>query len=163
MMPAAAGVAVLLLAIAGYFFFHRAPKLTEKDTIVIADFGNSTGDTAFDDTLKQALSVQLAQSPFLNILSDEKVSDTLHMMGRPPGDRLSKEVAREICQRTSSTAMLSGTIAQVGDRYSLVLKAVNCSTGDSLASVEAEAATKITYLTRWAKWRRRCAKSWASR
>ncbi len=141
-MPAAAGVAVLLLAIAGYFLFHRAPKLTEKDTIVIADFGNSTGDTAFDDTLKQALSVQLAQSPFLNILSDEKVSDTLHMMGRPPGDRLSKEVAREICQRTSSTAMLSGTIAQVGDRYSLVLKAVNCSTGDSLASVEAEAADK---------------------
>ena len=109
---------------------------------MIADFGNSTGDTAFDDTLKQALSVQLAQSPFLNILSDQKVSDTLHMMGRPPGDRLSKEVAREICQRTSSTAMLSGTIAQVGDRYSLVLKAVNCSTGDSLASVEAEASDK---------------------
>ncbi len=86
--------------------------------------------------------MQLAQSPFLNILSDEKVNDTLHLMGRPPGDRLSKEVAREICQRTSSTAMLSGTIAQVGDRYSLVLKAVNCSTGDSLASVEAEAADK---------------------
>ena len=130
------------LATGAYFLFHRAPKLTEKDTIVIADFGNSTGDTAFDDTLKQALSVQLAQSPFLNILSDQKVSDTLHMMGRPPGDRLSKEVAREICQRTSSTAMLAGTIAQVGDRYSLVLKAVNCSTGDSLASVEAEASDK---------------------
>jgi tetratricopeptide (TPR) repeat protein/predicted Ser/Thr protein kinase len=142
MIPAAAGVAVLLLAIGGYFLFHRAPKLTEKDTIVIADFGNSTGDTTFDDTLKQALSVQLAQSPFLNILSDQKVSDTLHMMGRPPGDRLSKDVAREICQRTSSTAMLAGTIAQVGDRYSLVLKAVNCSTGDSLASVEAEASDK---------------------
>jgi eukaryotic-like serine/threonine-protein kinase len=141
-IPAAAGVLVLLLVIGGYFFFHRAPKLTEKDTIVIADFGNSTGDTAFDDTLKQALSVQLAQSPFLNILSDEKVNDTLHMMGRPPGDRLSKEVAREICQRTTSTAMLSGTIAQVGDRYSLVLKAVNCSTGDLLASVEAEASDK---------------------
>ncbi len=142
MIPAAAGVVVLLLVIGGYFFFHRTPKLTEKDSIVIADFGNSTGDTAFDDTLKQALSVQLAQSPFLNILSDEKVNDTLHMMGRPPGDRLSKEVAREICQRTASTAMLSGTIAQVGDRYSLVLKAVNCSTGDSLASVEAEASDK---------------------
>jgi eukaryotic-like serine/threonine-protein kinase len=142
MIPAAAGVAVLLLVIGGYFLFHRAPKLTEKDSIVIADFGNSTGDTAFDDTLKQALSVQLAQSPFLNILSDQKVSDTLHMMGRPPGDRLSKDVAREICQRTSSTAMLSGTIAQVGDRYSLVLKAVNCSTGDPLASVEAEASDK---------------------
>jgi eukaryotic-like serine/threonine-protein kinase len=142
MIPAAVGVAVLMLATGGYFLFHRAPKLTEKDSIVIADFGNSTGDTAFDDTLKQALSVQLAQSPFLNILSDQKVSDTLHMMGRPPNERLSKEVAREICQRTSSTAMLAGTIAQVGDRYSLVLKAVNCSTGDSLASVEAEAGDK---------------------
>jgi eukaryotic-like serine/threonine-protein kinase len=142
MMPAAAGVAVLLLAIAGYFFLHRAPKLTEKDTIVIADFGNSTGDTAFDETLKQALSVQLAQSPFLNILSDEKLYDTLRMMGRPTGERVSKDVAREICLRTSSTAMLSGTIAQVGDRYSLVLKAINCSTGDSLASVEAEASDK---------------------
>ncbi len=142
MMPAAAGLVVLLLVVGAYFYFHRAPKLTEKDTIVIADFGNSTGDTAFDDTLKQALSVQLAQSPFLNILSDQKVSDTLHMMGRPPGDRLTREVAREICQRTSSTAMLSGAIAQVGDRYSLVLKAVNCSTGDMLASVEAEAGDK---------------------
>jgi eukaryotic-like serine/threonine-protein kinase len=142
MILAGAGVLILLLAVGGYFLFHRAPKLTEKDSIVIADFGNSTGDTAFDDTLKQALSVQLSQSPFLNILSDQKVNDTLHMMGRPPGDRLSKEVAREICQRTSSTAMLAGTIAQVGDRYSLVLKAVNCSTGDSLASVEAEASDK---------------------
>jgi eukaryotic-like serine/threonine-protein kinase len=142
MMPAAAGIVVLLLAIGGYFYFHRAPKLTEKDAIVIADFSNSTGDTAFDDTLKQALSVQLAQSPFLNILSDEKVNATLHLMGRAPGEHLTKEVAREICQRTSSTAMLSGTIAQVGDRYALVLKAVNCATGDSLASAEAEASDK---------------------
>jgi eukaryotic-like serine/threonine-protein kinase len=142
MILAGAGVLILFLAVGGYFLLHRAPKLTEKDTIVIADFGNSTGDPAFDDTLKQALSVQLSQSPFLNILSDQKVNDTLHMMGRPPGDRLSKDVAREICQRTSSTAMLAGTIAQVGDRYSLVLKAVNCSTGDSLASVEAEASDK---------------------
>ena len=142
MMPAAAGLVVLLLAIGGYFYFHRAPKLTEKDAIVIADFSNSTGDTTFDDTLKQALSVQLAQSPFLNILSDEKVNATLHLMGRAPGDHLTKEVAREICQRTSSTAMLAGTIAQVGDRYALVLKVVNCATGDSLASTEAEASDK---------------------
>ena len=142
MMPAAAGLVLLLLVAGGYFYFHRAPKLTEKDAIVIADFSNSTGDTAFDDTLKQALSVQLAQSPYLNILSDEKVNATLHLMGRAPGDHLTKEVAREICQRTSSTAMLSGTIAQVGDRYALVLKAVNCATGDSLASAEAEASDK---------------------
>ena len=86
--------------------------------------------------------MQLAQSPFLNILSDEKVNATLHLMGRAPGEHLTKEVAREICQRTSSTAMLSGTIAQVGDRYALVLKAVNCATGDSLASAEAEASDK---------------------
>ncbi len=137
-----AGVLVLLLVTGGYFFLHRAPKLTEKDAIVIADFSNSTGDTTFDDTLKQALSVQLAQSPYLNILSDEKVNDTLKLMGRPAGDRLTKEVAREICQRTASTAMLSGTIAQVGDRYDVLLKAVNCATGDSLASTEAEAADK---------------------
>ena len=141
-VPAAAGVLVLLLVTGGYFFLHRAPKLTEKDAIVIADFSNSTGDTTFDDTLKQALSVQLAQSPYLNILSDEKVNDTLKLMGRPAGDRLTKEVAREICQRTASTAMLSGTIAQVGDRYDVLLKAVNCATGDSLASTEAEAADK---------------------
>ncbi len=141
-MPAAAGLVVLLVVAGGYFYFHRAPKLTEKDAIVIADFSNSTGDTTFDDSLKQALSVQLAQSPYLNILSDEKVNDTLKLMGRPAGDRLTKEVAREICQRTTSTAMLSGSIAQVGDRYELVLKAVNCATGDSLASTEAEASDK---------------------
>jgi serine/threonine protein kinase/tetratricopeptide (TPR) repeat protein len=137
-----AALVVVGIAAGAYFFFHRAPKLTEKDTIVIADFSNSTGDTTFDDTLKQALSVQLAQSPFLNILSDQKVNDTLHLMGRPPGDRLTKEVAREICQRSASTAMLAGSIAQVGDRYDLVLKAVNCATGDSIASTEAEASDK---------------------
>jgi serine/threonine protein kinase/tetratricopeptide (TPR) repeat protein len=133
---------IAALATGAYFLFRRAPKLTEKDAIVIADFSNGTGDTTFDDTLKQALSVQLAQSPFLNILSDAKVNETLHLMGRPPGDHLTKEVAREICQRTSSTAMLSGAIAQVGDSYSLVLKAENCATGDSLASVESEASDK---------------------
>jgi serine/threonine protein kinase/predicted Zn-dependent protease len=141
-LPAAAALAVLIVAAAAYFFFHRAPKLTESDTIVIADFSNSTGDAAFDDTLKQALSVQLAQSPFLNILSDQKVGETLHLMGRPPGDHLTTEVAREVCQRTSSTAMLAGSIAQVGDRYEVVLKAMNCATGDSLASTEAEAGDK---------------------
>ena len=130
------------LATAAYFLFHRPPKLTEKDAIVISDFSNGTGDTTFDDTLKQALSVQLAQSPFLNILSDAKVNETLHLMGRPPGDRLTKDVAHEICQRTASTAMLAGSIAQIGDRYELVLKAVNCATGDSLASAEAEAGDK---------------------
>jgi eukaryotic-like serine/threonine-protein kinase len=141
-----AGVAAVVIAgaIGGglYWNSHRAPKLTDKDKVVIADFTNSTGDTSFDDTLKQALSVSLAQSPFLNIVSDQEVSETLKMMGRQPSDRLTREVAREICQRTSSTAMLAGSIGQVGSRYNLILGAVNCTNGDSLASVQAEVADK---------------------
>src|SRR5262249_54477253 len=88
------------------------------------------------------LSVQLAQSPFLNILSDEKVNDTLRLMGRTAGDKLTKDVAREICQRTASTAMLAGSIAQVGDHYEVILKATNCLTGDTLASAESQAPDK---------------------
>ena len=141
-----AGVAAVIIAGAVgaglYWNSHRAPKLTDKDKIVIADFTNSTGDSSFDDTLKQALSVGLAQSPFLNILSDEEVGKTLKMMGRQPGDRLSREVAREVCQRTSSTAMLTGSIGQVGNRYDLILGAVNCANGESLASVQAEVPDK---------------------
>src|SRR4029077_9452731 len=135
---AVAGVALIVLVAGGYFFFHRGPKLTEKDTIVISDFANSTGDAAFDDTLKQALTTELGQSPFLNILSDQKVTDTLRMMGRQPNERLTKEVTREICQRTVSAAMLTGSIAQIGSHYNLVLNAVNCSTGDLIASVQTE-------------------------
>ncbi|MGA8153993.1 MAG: protein kinase [Terriglobales bacterium] len=140
------GVAAVIVAgaIGGglYWNSHRSPKLTDKDKIVIADFTNSTGDSSFDDTLKQALSVSLAQSPFLNILSDEEVGNTLKMMGRQPSDRLSREVAREVCQRTSSTAMLTGSIGQVGSRYDLILGAMNCANGDSLASVQAEVVDK---------------------
>jgi len=135
---AIAALVLAALAVGGYFLFHRAPRLTEKDTIVISDFSNSTGDTTFDDTLKQALTAQLGQSPFLNILSDEKVTETLRMMGRPPSERLTKEVTREICQRTASTAMLTGSIGQVGTHYNLVLNAANCATDDLLASVQTE-------------------------
>src|SRR5271170_918631 len=135
---AVAALALIVLAIGGYLFFHRGPKLTEKDTIVISDCASSTGDAAFDDTLKQALMTELGQSPFLNILSDQKVTDTLRMMGRQPNDRLTKEVTREICQRTASAAMLTGSIAQIGSHYNLVLNAVNCSTGDLIASVQTE-------------------------
>jgi eukaryotic-like serine/threonine-protein kinase len=137
-IAAFAVLALIVLAIGGYFFFHRGPKLTEKDTIVISDFANGTGDAAFDDTLKQALTTELGQSPFLNILSDQKVTDTLRMMGRQPNERLTKEVTREICQRTASAAMLTGSIAQIGSHYNLVLNAVNCSTGDLIASVQTE-------------------------
>ena len=135
---AVAALALIVLAVGGYFFFHRAPKLTEKDTLVISDFANSTGDGAFDDTLKQALTTELGQSPFLNILSDQKLTDTLRMMGRQPNERLTKEVTREICLRTASAAMLTGSIGQIGSHYNLVLNAVNCATGDLIASVQTE-------------------------
>src|SRR5215469_15155963 len=135
---AVAAFALIVLAIGGYLFFHRGPKLTEKDTIVISDFANSTGDATFDDTLKQALTTELGQSPFLNILSDQKVTETLRMMGRQPNEKLTREVTREVCQRTASTAMLTGSIAQIGTHYNLVLNAVNCATGDFIASVQTE-------------------------
>src|ERR1700747_1638354 len=135
---AVAGVALIVLVAGSYFFFHRGPKLTEKDTIEISDFANSTGDAAFDDALKQPLTTELGQSPFLNILSDQKLTDTLRMLGRQPNERLTKEVTREVCQRTASAAMLPGTLAQIGSHYNLVLNAVNCSTGDLIASVQTE-------------------------
>jgi len=137
-----ATLALVVLVVGGYSFLHRTSKLTEKDTIVISDFANSTGDAAFDDTLKQALTTELGQSPFLNILSDQKVTDTLKMMGREPNERLTKEVTREICQRTASAAMLAGSIAQIGSHYSLALNAVNCATGDSVASAQTEVDDK---------------------
>jgi serine/threonine protein kinase/tetratricopeptide (TPR) repeat protein len=138
----AAVVAMAALAAGGYFYSHRELKLTEKDTIVLADFSNTTGDAVFDDSLKQALAVQLAQSPFLNILPDEKLQQTLRYMGQPATAHVTQDVAREVCQRTSSTAVLAGSIAQIGSRYNLILKAVNCANGASLASSEADAASK---------------------
>jgi hypothetical protein len=139
---AVSALALIVLAMGGYFFFHRGRKLTEKDTIVISDFTNSTGDAAFDGTLKQALTTELGQYPFLNILSDQKVTDTLRMMGRQPNEKLTKEVTREICQRTASAAMLTGSIAQIGTHYNLALNAVNCATGDLIASAQTEVDDK---------------------
>src|ERR1700690_2279200 len=109
---------------------HRGVKLTEKDTIVLADFANTTGDSVFDDTLKQALTTQLGQSPFLNILSDNKVEDTLQMMGREKGTRITKETAREICVRSQSAVVLAGSIAILGRQFVIDLDATNCRTGD---------------------------------
>jgi Flp pilus assembly protein TadD/predicted Ser/Thr protein kinase len=137
-----AAILVMALAAAAYFHFHRAPVLTQKDTVVLADFANSTGDPVFDDALKEALAVQLAQSPFLNILSDRRVNEALRQMGRPPGERLTQDVARELCQRVGSKAVLGGSIAQFGSRFNLTLNAANCSTADSLASAEAQASDK---------------------
>jgi eukaryotic-like serine/threonine-protein kinase len=131
-----------LVAYGLYWRSHQPTKLSEKDTVVLSDFTNTTGDAVFDDTLKQALSVGLQQSPFLNILSDQKVKETLTMMGRPPGERLSEETAREICQRTASAAVLTGSISSLGSEYVVGLKAVNCRTGDQLAQNQVQAAKK---------------------
>jgi len=137
------GVVVIALAAAGaYFFSHRARALTERDTVVLADFANSTGDPVFDDALKQAISIQLSQSPFLNVLSDQKVAATLRRMGRSPGDRVTKDVAQEICQRTESKAMLAGSISSLGSQFLIGINAINCATGDSLAQEQVQAASK---------------------
>src|SRR5262249_2020574 len=127
-VPAAALLAALLVG-GLYWRSHRAAKLTDKDTIVLADFSNTTGDAIFDDTLKQALATQLGQSPFLNILADQRVRETLRMMGRSTGDRITLDTAREICQRTGSTATLAGSIGSLGSQYSIGLNAVNCASG----------------------------------
>ena len=131
-----------LVGVGLYLRSHSPTGLTEKDTIVLADFANTTGDAVFDDTLKQGLSVQLSQSPFLNLLPEQKVSETLKLMGRTPGERLTREVAREICVRTNSKAMLSGSISSLGSQYVIGLKAVNCNSGDALAQEQVEAAAK---------------------
>jgi tetratricopeptide (TPR) repeat protein len=130
---------VVALAGGGYFYFHHMPMLTDKDTIVLADFDNRTGDPLFDETLKQALAIQLEQSPFLNVLSEQKVNAAMKLMNRGPGERITQETAREICQRTNSRALLAGSIASLGSHYLIGLKAVNCQTGDSLGSAEMEA------------------------
>jgi len=135
---------VLLTAAAGAFFWRsrQAHRLTEKDTIVLGDFANSTGDPVFDGTLREGLSVQLEQSPFLSLVSEEGIHQTLRMMAQPANARLTPELTREICQRTNSTTAVHGSIALFGTRYSLILKAVNCANGDLLASAEAQAHDK---------------------
>jgi hypothetical protein len=147
LVPAA--LILVASAIGGTFYFRSRQtmtRLTGKDTIVLSDFINKTGDSVFDDTLKQGLSIQLEQSPFLNLLSDLKVNETLKMMGRPAGDRLTPEVTREVCLRTSSKAMVAGSIAGLGTQYVIGLKAVNCNTGDVLAEAQKQAAGKEAVL-----------------
>jgi len=139
-------VPVLLVAllVAGglYYRSHRSKPLTEKVKVVLADFANSTGDPVFDDTLKTALSVALNQSPFLNVLSDNKVAATLKLMTHPPDAKLTPEVARELCQRAGGTAYIAGAIGSLGSEYVLALKAVNCQSADTLAQVQVTAASK---------------------
>jgi eukaryotic-like serine/threonine-protein kinase len=137
-----AAIAVMALSVGGYFYFHRTPKLTDKDTIILADFTNTTGDPVFDGTLRQGIAVQLEQSPFLSLVSEERIQQALRLMGQPADTRLSPEVAREICERTASAAVLDGSIASLGSQYVLGLRAKNCRTGDVLAEEQVQAARK---------------------
>jgi eukaryotic-like serine/threonine-protein kinase len=136
-------VLVIALAVGGWLFFaHKTHALTEKDTIVLADFANATGDAVFDGTLRQGLSVQLEQSPFLSIVSDHRMQQTLQLMDQKPDAKFTPEIAREICQRTASAAALEGSIAEIGTQYLLTLKAVNCESSETLASAEQQANDK---------------------
>ena len=145
-----AAVILVAAAIGGAFYLRSRPAtpvtkatpLTEKDTVVLADFINSTGDPVFDGTLKQALAVDLEQSPFLNILSDRRVSETLKLMGRAPTEHVTADVARELCLRTGSKAVLGGSISNLGSQYIVGLDAVACNSGDNLAKEQAEAPSK---------------------
>lgn len=141
---AAAGVVLVLLAggTSWYFASQRALRLGDKDTIVIADFVNTTGDSVFDGTLRQGLESQLGQSPFLSLVSDQRIERTLRLMGQAPDSRLSGELARGVCQRTGGAAVVEGSIARLGTAYILGLRARNCGTGDVLAEEQAQAARK---------------------
>jgi len=144
-MTAVAAMALLTgtaMAVGGYFYLRPRPKLTEKDTIVLAGFANSTGDAVFDGTLRQGLAVQLEQSPFLSLVSDPQIQQTLRLMGQAPDARLTPELAADLCRRVGSAAVLDGSIAQIGSAYLLTVKAVNCATGNSLASASAQARDK---------------------
>jgi serine/threonine protein kinase/tetratricopeptide (TPR) repeat protein len=140
------GIPVLLIAllVAGGFYYrsHQSKPLTEKDTIVLADFANSTGDAIFDYTLKTALNVSLRQSPFLNVSSESEMAKTLQLMARPASARFTPQVARELCQRAGSKAYITGSIGSLGSEYVLGLKAVNCQNGDTLAQEQVTVASK---------------------
>lgn len=143
----AAALIVAVAGVAGYRRFHRrALQITSRDTIVLADFANSTGDNVFDDALKQALAVELGQSPFLNVLSDRKVSETWVMMGHSTSDRITVDAGRELCLRTGSKAVLGGTISSLGSHYLIDLNALACGTGDTLAREQVEATSKENIL-----------------
>ena len=144
--PATVLLVVTLIAAGLYYRLHQTRPLTEKDTLVLSDFTNTTGESVFDGILKQALSIQLEQSTFLNVLPDSRVNATLKLMNRQPGERLTNELAREVCLRSNSKALLEGSIGIVGSHYLIVLKAVKCETGDTVASTEAEAPDRDNVL-----------------
>jgi eukaryotic-like serine/threonine-protein kinase len=142
-------VLLIVAVIAGAYYHHSrqlANRLTDKDTVVLADFANSTGNPVFDDTLKTGLSIALNQSPFLNVLSDNKVRATLKLMTLPRDAKLTPDVAREVCQRADAKAYIAGAIASLGAEYVMALKAVNCQSGDLLAQEQVTAAAKENVL-----------------
>jgi eukaryotic-like serine/threonine-protein kinase len=163
-LPAAA--AVLAFFTTAYFYLHAAPKLTDKDTIVLADFTNTTGDTVFDGTLRQGLAVQLQESPFLSLVSDDRIHQTLRLMGKPADARLTPALAQEVCTRTSATAALEGSIASLGSQYVLGLSAKNCRSGADIDHEQAQAARKEDVLNALgqmaSKFRRRAGESLAT-
>jgi tetratricopeptide (TPR) repeat protein/predicted Ser/Thr protein kinase len=139
---AVAAIAIALIAGALYYRSHRPKPLTDKDTVVLADFANATGDAVFDGTLRQGLAAQLEQSPFLSLVSDERIAQTLTLMNQPKQGRLTPELARDVCQRTASAATIEGSISNLGSQYVLGLKAVNCRTGDRLSEEQVTASGK---------------------
>lgn len=146
---AAALIGLIIVAAIGagyYFYFHRAQPLTERDTVLLTDFVNTTGEPVFDGTLKQALAVQLGQTPFLNLFPEERVRETLRFMGRSPDDRITRDVGREICERQGIKAMLSGSIARLGRNYVITLEAINPRSGHPFASEQVEAESKENVL-----------------
>jgi serine/threonine protein kinase/Flp pilus assembly protein TadD len=143
LLLAAAALLLIALAVGAVFFrSHYAAKLTDRDTVVLTDFTNTTGDPVFDDPLKQALSVALRESPFLNVLSDQQVAATLKLMKQPPNTPLTALLAAEVCQRAESKAYISGSIASLGSEFVIGLKAVNCLNGDVIAQNQSTAANK---------------------
>ncbi len=143
-MIAGAGVILITVGVGGLLYYrsHQAPKLTDKDTIVISDFANSTGDPVFDNTLKTALTVALNQSPYLNVISDNQVARTLKLMTHPTGTKLTAEVARDLCLRTNSKAYIAGSVDSLGNEYVIELKAVNCQNGEPLGQEQVTANGK---------------------
>lgn len=144
---APAAVAIVALIAGSYFYFRRAPKLTERDAIVLADFTNTTGDPVFDGTLRQGLSIELEQTPFLRVVSGDQIAQTLKMMEQPLDARLTPALAREVCQRTNATVEIEGSIAALGSQYVLGLNAINCATGETLAREQVTADGKEKVLS----------------
>jgi len=163
--PVAATVLAFLAA--GYFYFARAlhgtPKLTDKDTIVLADFENKTSDPVFDGTLREGLAIQLEQSPFLKIMDDQQMQRDLRLMSAPPGGRITNAIAHEICVRDGAAATIGGSIAGLGKSYAVTLEAITCKDGATLAREQIPADDKEHVLSALEPPRRPCAPSWENR